>query len=1428
MLPNSSLDLISSVEVAPDINLSSLRYLGNGSEPISAETMKKFQEKFSSCGLGDGVLHACYMSPEHAVFVCGSQEGEELMIEGGKVSCGRPHPSVIVKVVDPETRCEMGDGEEGEMWVLSNGNAEGYWGGGEMVSEATFMAQLVGDTERSYLRTGDMGCILAGHIFISGRRENLMVAGERQFYMNQVEQKLETRFPELRRGRTAVVEWDSALALADHSPSPTKPQAPRVGLGIFAELCNEESLQATQCHTLAEKIATRVGLDFRVETQLVALLPLGTMPCTGSGEKHRPLCKAKLLTGTLHTIYHWTPSSSSSTAGLEIKPEFIPLPPTPIPPRQTTTTAAMVKMERESPKLTQSPPKIPELKLETSPTAEKVAGIPRKESRFCLEDAPVVMERGKSPEPLAVTAEPITPHVVDHLLPPGAAEKEKARVLVGQEAAVLSIISCVLDEYVGMDSNIWDLGCDSLCAAEISTRLEQHLGFSVEPHLLFAYQTPRALLEKLKRTLFQLCSPVGVEPAPERGVATPGGVAKSLLAGQEDEVAIVAMACRLPGCSSPEELWLLQMEKTVSISHFQDQERGRWIHGGFTEKMSNFDHNWFGISQKEASTMDPQQSILLHTATECLQRSGYTTLDEIRGSNMGVFVGYWGSDAHTLALYSENPPPYTGYIGTMTANRISYTFDLKGPSMVIDTACAASLTALEVACIFLQRRKCSEALVGGVNALLDGRMFDVSSEMGAISPRGESQVFDASASGYVRGEGCGVVLLKRVRDAIQDGNRILAVVKSVESRHNGRAATLTAPNKQSQVRLLRTALTTATLGPWDITYLEAHGTGTPLGDPMEMSAIREVFAQPNDEQRGGPLIVGSIKANVGHLEAAAGVAGVIKTVLVLEHAKAPGCASLQSVNPALKIDQKKILLPQEATELDSHTLHHTHGSSSISPNLLSASVSSFGIGGSIASAVLQQFSQLPHLGQVKCSLILVGEVGDVTRDQVMAAIQLLRARFFAFNSAYVSCVEAFQKAIKPVKILASDLYYHHPAYLMFCLLYGVVKTLQTHGVNISFAMGTTLCAEVVVLALADVLILSDAMRLLLAGLAPQLFNIKFITEDEMQPAASFLSPTLNHLCLPGRFSPVSLNQLIDAMQHTHLMLPTCSDPTLATNYVSIAQRGYGSLLIVTLDPDAPIIRAASSSGKPAYTLQLQSSGLVSHFRETFLELRGTHDKMIFSKMDAPSPDVQMPGFYQRYPMRAALRKSSSLSHSRPEVKVQDRPSMANRSEETKSKHRLSCADESGYLTQTTSAESLKNSTPVASPDKLHPKPHPLTTPNSPPPKSDMSLREQKVFDRIMSLVRSELLPGLTLPDRKAGEKELKALGLDSVALLEIQDHLLQQWEVDIPLQRLTSDLNTVNSIAREVAGLCAKGEREGRESQQGKVATSSHMAEEAK
>lgn len=1390
MVPNFALDLATAASVPPDTDLSSLGFLSNGSESVSIDTMKRFHSKLAPHGLQKRALRAFYGLSEHTVHLCAS-EGEEMVVVNGQVSNGRPDASVTVKAVDPKTRMEVADGTEGEIWVQSSSKALGYWGK-EEVSKETFQAQLVGDNKKTYLRTGDMGFIHEGSVFILGRLKNLLVVRGKKIYLNDIENRVEALFSELRSGRTAAVEWESTLSLAPPAGSAVAGQAapaPRKGVGLFAELQTEDDMQSADCHALAERIASTIGVDFQVETLLVALIPLKAMPCTGSGKRQRPLCKKNLLNGSLPIIYQWTPLNILST----IRPEMIPLPPTPMATEGKRKTVRSQDTPPPESKCSEVHPpcKVPSLKFD-SPEEKKMAKeVPRKESRFCLE--------GASPPPQTVKPSSTVTQKkqVDHLTVPTSTRKQAGKKLMGQEKTVIDVISKVLGAEVRMDTNVWAHGCNSVKAIQISSQLEQHLGFSVEAHLLYAYQTPRALLEKLKRTLLQLCSPIDKHHSTVLRKGPPPSISLHK-DNWEDGIAIVSMACKFPGCDSPEELWQLLSEKQVAITRIQDPSTGKWIHGGFTSAMATFDHQWFGISQFEASTMDPQQSILLHTAWECLLRAGYHSREEVRGSNIGVFVGFGGSDAHALGLAGDSLPPSTSYAGAIAANRISYTFDLKGPSVAVNTACASSLTALDVAFSFMHLGKCSQALVGGVNALLEPKMFWTLSNMGMLSPTGECCVFDSAASGYVRGEGCGMVMLKRLGDAIRDKNRILAVVRSVESCHNGKAATLTSPNKISQRSMLENSLTSAQIGPYDVSYMEAHGTGTPLGDPMEMDAIQTVLGRQSDKKmpRVGPLIVGSIKANIGHLEAGAGVAGLIKTVLILEHAKAPVNPLFETYNPALKIDTTQIQVPHEMVNLDDHYMYRPENQ-----NLLFAGVNSFGFGGVNTTAFLQQYSQLPHLAQVRCGLVLGGESDSTATEEMMGIIQLLRARIKPFDAAYISCIEAFQRATKPIKMLTNEAYHHHPAFLMFCLLYSTVQALLAHDVEITFLMGTNLCAEVVCLALSDILILSDAMRLLLVGMAPNLYNIKFIIEEEMQPNISFLSPTLNQLCLTGRFSPASLNQLIAELHRGQVMESTCSDFTAAMSLLSIA-KSYEPLAGITIDPDSLLMAAfKKSTSKASVMIQLQTPSLIDHLRESCLELRRASDRPTLESGRSPSSEITMPKFYDRYPMRCLTDKPQDCSKRMIE-KPQDYSKRV--SEELQShfptntdtrkpdmrKQRSSWADESGYLTQATSAESVQN-TPAVSPIKAPP------TTACPKPESKQQVSEQSIIHSILDLIRREFFD-ITLPSEEAAETGLFSLGLDSLCLIEVQDFLLKTYEVDLPLARLT-ELATVKAIAAEVS-----------------------------
>ena len=383
-----------------------------------------------------------------------------------------------------------------------------------------------------------------------------------------------------------------------------------------------------------------------------------------------------------------------------------------------------------------------------------------------------------------------------------------------------------------------------------------------------------------------------------------------------EPIAVVGMGCRYPGgVDNPDQYWELLKDGRSGIVRVPPE---RWDadtyytddhtvpgticnrEGGFLTNWQpyEFDAEFFAISPREAAAMDPQQRLLLEVAWEALEDAGIPPRT-IGGTRTGIFVGLTSYDymlTLSTGLAPEDLDAYipTGNAANFAAGRLAYLLGARGPALVVDTACSSSLTAIHLACQSLRSRESDTALVGGANLMLSPGTSIACSRWGMLSPDGECKTFDAGADGYVRSEGCGVVVLKRLAEAERDGDRVLAVVRGTAVNQDGASSGVTVPNGPAQQALLRQALASSGLEPADIDYVEAHGTGTPLGDPIELEALRQVFA---DRVDAPPLVLGSVKTNLGHLEAAAGVAGFMKTVLAVRHGYIPQHLNFVELTP---------------------------------------------------------------------------------------------------------------------------------------------------------------------------------------------------------------------------------------------------------------------------------------------------------------------------------------------------------------------------------------------------------------------------------------------------------------------------------------------------------------------------------------------------
>ncbi|MEY6566322.1 type I polyketide synthase, partial [Streptomyces sp. PGLac3x] len=423
-----------------------------------------------------------------------------------------------------------------------------------------------------------------------------------------------------------------------------------------------------------------------------------------------------------------------------------------------------------------------------------------------------------------------------------------------------------------------------------------------------------------------------------------------------EPVAIVSMTCRLPGgITTPEEYWRLLAGGEDAIGPFPERWDALDLYdpdsetpgksyareGGFLDSVDRFDAEFFGITPREALSMDPQQRLVLETAWEVLERAGLLPAS-LEATRTGVYIGAMRSDYDTVLADLQALDGYqgTGISGSVISGRLSYLLGLRGPAVTVDTACSSSLTALHMAAAALRAGECELALAGGVTVMNSPALFVESSRLGAVAPDGRCKSFSAGADGGGWSEGCGMVLLKRLSDAQRDGDRVLAVIRGSAVNQDGRSQGLTAPNGPAQRQVIETALATAGLTPQDIDAVEAHGTGTPLGDLIEAGALCEVFG--SGRAPGQPLRLGSSKSNIGHTQAAAGVAGVIKMVLALQHETLP--RTLHAEEPSPHVDWEA---------------HHLSLLTSPAPwprtdRPRRAGVSSFGISGTNAHLVLEE------------------------------------------------------------------------------------------------------------------------------------------------------------------------------------------------------------------------------------------------------------------------------------------------------------------------------------------------------------------------------------------------------------------------------------------------------------------------------------------
>ncbi|MFE6294742.1 amino acid adenylation domain-containing protein, partial [Streptomyces sp. NPDC057866] len=651
-------------------------------------------------------------------------------------------------------------------------------------------------------------------------------------------------------------------------------------------------------------------------------------------------------------------------------------------------------------------------------------------------------EKAAAPEP-ATAAEPAAAPVAEATTESAGATEtvesagtvESAETGMTEEAlarTIARVFAATLD-HPGFDvhANFFDLGGDSVNVTVAAARLGDELGASVTAPAIFASGTPVKLARLLgaegvvplrdqeTETAVETApvaaeaaaapaasapatpvTPAARSTAPATPSAAPVPAPAAARPADDGALAVIGMACRFPGASTPDELWQNLVAGVSSIGDAPEGKRG-WAHlwseagaddvrMGWVDGVEYFDAARFGLTDREARRMDPLQRILLSVTAEAMDSCGrdHTSL----GAATGVFVGAIASDFPEIVARSighSDPHVATGTAPSMVANRLSHVFDWSGPSFAVDTACSSSLVALHEAAMHLRAGEVDAAVVAAANLVLTPAKTRSFTRNGMLSPQGACRAFDDAADGYVRGEGAGALILKRLSDAERDGDPVLAVIRGTAVNHTGGSAGfLTAPSRPAQEAVLRRALARSGRSAADIGYVEAHGTGTQLGDLIELEALHAVLGEPVGR---APVAVGSVKTNIGHLEPAAGIAGLIKTVLALQAAHIPPSLNYETPNRSFDFDGSPLFVADRLLPWG--------------PGPRVAGVSSFGFGGANAHVVVEAAPGTEQGGTDSGPQLLVLSAGSEDALRTLARRLVLMLR-----SAYCPSLEALAEA----------------------------------------------------------------------------------------------------------------------------------------------------------------------------------------------------------------------------------------------------------------------------------------------------------------------------------------------------------------------------------------------------------------------------------
>lgn len=879
--PNFAYDLCVEAIANPaelDLDLSCWKTSFNSAEPISAATIDRFEAHFGRLGYSQNTHKPCYGMAEMTLVgtsTLSENPHKRLTLSAANIHLGKAVESVDrsddyvvvssgtpvmghrVAIVDEMTLQRCPDGTVGEVWFCGDSVAAGYWQKPKE-SEECFQA-YIGDTDDGpYLRTGDLGFVWQGELYVTGRCKDTIVIRGRNYYPQDIEEVIS-------RQSECVKNGGAAFSITENGEEKL----------ILVQEIKRTSIRSKNLHKVALSLKKRVSEEFGLQVHDIVFIKINRLLKTSSGKIQRRANRQAYLENDFEPIFQLLEEGSTA------------------------------------PEKDLSPPK--QQRIEQSDRGDAI----HSHKRFS----------------------------------DGGRDGRKLEEVKRWFRARISEMLKIDQNAIAYDVEFAEFGLDSMDAMLITGDFIEEFKIKIPPTHIYDYPTIQLLSEAI---------------VSQASASTESSVHREQT--DQKDAAVIGLSCRFASAGNVDAYWELIRESAEGVREAPEHRReliGSTYLGGYLDSVDGFDAELFSISPKEARLIDPQQRILLEQVYDAILSAGYAP-KQLAGSRTGVFVGVTASDYSALCLANQaHTSPYyvTGNAPSITANRVSYYFDFKGPSLAVDTACSSSLVAVTRAVQSLRAGECDLAVVAGVQLNLLPQINDSLSSANMLSPDGHCKTFDAKADGYVRGEGCGVVILKPLGRAVTEGDRVHAVISGVAVVQDGRTNGLSAPNGLSQQTVIRQALQDAHLPAHKIEYVEAHGTGTGLGDPIELRALDAVYGKA--EGRTGSLKVGSVKANVGHLEAAAGIAGLIKLVLCLQHKSVPKQRHYQTPNPHIDWAAINIDIPTATGEWLTKESYRC------------AAISSFGFGGTNAHLIVRE-----------APAIEVQEQGDATAPPQHAVLVL--------------------------------------------------------------------------------------------------------------------------------------------------------------------------------------------------------------------------------------------------------------------------------------------------------------------------------------------------------------------------------------------------------------------------------------------------------